>query len=60
MRFVRDDSGNAIAEYALVAAIFFAAVVGGLSAVQAQASSQLVGTQSRLATTAVSLPTPAH
>jgi Flp pilus assembly pilin Flp len=57
-RFIRDDRGNAIAEYSLVAGIFFMAVVGGLSAVQTQASSQLVGTQSRLASTAVSLPSP--
>ena len=60
VRFLRDESGNAIAEYGLVAALFFMAVVAGLSAVQTQASSQLVGTQSRLANTAIQLPAPSH
>jgi len=58
-RFLQDDRGTAVAEYGLVAAVFFLAVVVGLSTVQTQASSQLTGTQSRLASTAISLPTPA-
>lgn len=51
--FRQDDRGTAVVEYALVSTVLFLTTYGAMSAVNAGAATQLVGTQSSLTCTSV-------